>query len=112
MSGFVRGDRHCRNCKYYSGHVGSCDYMLMTNMRRPCDGGKDCTVKEIAGKRKAKMDKMIFRRKRIKWDMDKALELYHKGMTDKVIAEAVGTLTANIRTWRCRNGYAVNKKAK
>lgn len=40
--------RYCRGCKYLSsaGHNGCCDYFLMTGKRRPCQIGKDCTVRE------------------------------------------------------------------
>lgn len=40
--------RHCKGCKYFSsaGSFGTCDYLLMTDMRRPCKAGKGCTVRK------------------------------------------------------------------
>lgn len=45
-------DKHCKNCFYYrymyNGYkeMGrACHYLLITGKRRPCDPGKDCTVK-------------------------------------------------------------------
>lgn len=40
--------RHCKGCKYFSsaGSYGTCDYLLMTDMRRPCKAGKGCTVRK------------------------------------------------------------------
>lgn len=40
--------RYCKGCKYFSsaGSFGTCDYLLMTDMRRPCKAGKGCTVRK------------------------------------------------------------------
>ena len=43
-------ERHpCYGCKYScsgSGWLIYCEYLFITGHRRPCPGGKDCTVKE------------------------------------------------------------------
>ncbi len=43
-------DRHCLGCRYYKvlyRIIGWCDYIFMEGHRRPCQPGKDCTVKKI-----------------------------------------------------------------
>lgn len=54
-------DKYCTNCVYY---VGSnfdgcfCNYILMTDKRRPCDPGTGCTVRVLREKkRKLRKDK-------------------------------------------------------
>lgn len=47
-------DKTCHSCIYCQGASDSsvcCNYFLITDNRRPCDPGKDCTVRE---KRKRK----------------------------------------------------------
>lgn len=44
---------NCKNCKFfYELCVGysMCMYFLDTGIRRPCNGGAECTVKEIRKK--------------------------------------------------------------
>ena len=43
-------DRYCRRCIYYlnfSGGLKCCNYLLMTDKRRPRDPGKGCTVRAL-----------------------------------------------------------------
>lgn len=46
-------DRYCRRCMYYINLSGGlrglkcCNYLIMTDKRRPCDPGKGCTVREL-----------------------------------------------------------------
>lgn len=43
-----QNDPHCMGCFYYQQiHSGMrcCHYLLIRNEKRPCDPGKDCTVK-------------------------------------------------------------------
>lgn len=48
----VENDPTCEGCKYYA-RLGSgssqmaCHYLLIEGRRRPCDPGKDCTVKVL-----------------------------------------------------------------
>ena len=50
--------RHpCYGCKYScmgSGWAIYCEYIFITGHRRPCPGGKDCTVKEKKSRINAK----------------------------------------------------------
>lgn len=45
----MANDKHCAGCVYYrcvySGPDRCCCYIFMTNQKRPCPPGKDCTVK-------------------------------------------------------------------
>lgn len=42
-------DKHCMDCYYYKAlntpNMRCCCYFLINDHRRPCDPGKDCTVK-------------------------------------------------------------------
>ena len=41
-------DSYCRGCIYRGGNseeIKSCNYYLMTSIRRPCPAGKGCTVR-------------------------------------------------------------------
>ena len=41
-------DKYCWDCRYYQGNCEAnmcCCYLLITDKRRPCPPGKDCTVK-------------------------------------------------------------------
>ena len=42
-------DKHCMGCYYYKPlncpEMRCCNYIFMTGHKRPCDPGKDCTVK-------------------------------------------------------------------
>lgn len=42
------------------------------------------------------------------WDTELARQLYRKGMSDREIADAVGTLRVNVSNWRYRNGMKPN----
>lgn len=51
-------DKYCYDCIYWQGHdehCMCCHYLLVTDKRRPCPPGKDCTVK-IKRKRKRKTE--------------------------------------------------------
>lgn len=55
-----RNDKHCEGCHYYKmvfPPERCCHYLLMTNQKRPCDPGKDCTVKVIVKKQFSKKEK-------------------------------------------------------
>lgn len=39
-------DEHCVGCYYYRGEAALfCCYLLVTDKKRPCPPGKDCTVR-------------------------------------------------------------------
>ena len=45
---------YCVGCIYRRGSRGetSCDYILMTGVRRPCPAGEGCTAKKTEGSKK------------------------------------------------------------
>lgn len=53
----VTNDKYCIGCRYYRTMYGGdqmyCDYIFAEDKKRPCDPGKDCTVRV---KRKGKKD--------------------------------------------------------
>lgn len=53
----VENDKYCMGCRYYrminGGEQMYCSYIFEEDRKRPCDPGKDCTVKK---KRRGKKD--------------------------------------------------------
>lgn len=44
-----RNAKYCKGCFYWGGHDESaccCNYLLITDKRRPCPPGKNCTVRK------------------------------------------------------------------
>ena len=45
----MKNDKNCDKCYYYRSinvnGLRACHYLLWTGKKRPCDPGKDCTVK-------------------------------------------------------------------
>lgn len=57
MENEIVSDAYCLNCIYYRGDVWYvCNYYLDTDIRRPCPGGKGCTVR-VLRKRRRKLKK-------------------------------------------------------
>ena len=55
-------DKNCWNCFYWQGHsepAMCCNYLLITDKRRPCPPGKDCTVKKPRKRRRKKQAERI-----------------------------------------------------
>ena len=56
-------DSYCLNCIYYVGcsrDFWFCNYLLMTDKRRPCDPGTGCTVRVLRKrKRKTAGERMV-----------------------------------------------------
>ena len=51
----MKRDKSCKGCVYCSSIAGDsyyliCNYFLMTDKRRPCPPGRDCTVRETVCK--------------------------------------------------------------
>lgn len=48
-----KNNRYCRGCIYHGKVSGDtcCDYILVTQRRRPCKAGKDCTVRRTKGEK-------------------------------------------------------------
>lgn len=44
----------CIGCVYHDTTTATCDYMFITGHLRPCPGGKGCTVRSAAKKRRRK----------------------------------------------------------
>lgn len=93
-------DQSCHKCRFWCKNTNTCDYLIVTDKRRPCPPGKGCKVRE----------KEIYTEsgKRIRWDERQAWELYKQGLTDTQIAEAVGTTSHTIGNWRQRKNLVSN----
>ena len=99
-------DDFCYSCHYFSYDTKSCDFYLMTKVRRGCPGGKGCTRKiprrqfekknfygRIAGER-------VFER-----TINSVMrELYEEGMSDREIGNRLGLSELSVNLWRRRSG--------
>lgn len=86
-------DGFCHKCRFYGKHTKTCDYIIVTDRRRPCPPGKGCTVRE---------KEIVYNGRRMKWDTKKAYELYKECMNDSAIAREVGVSAYTITCWRKR----------
>ena len=51
----IENDPYCKGCIHYlktGGELRCCHYIFRKGHSRPCDPGKDCTVKETRRRRK------------------------------------------------------------
>lgn len=92
--------KHCKGCVYFSDSTKTCDYLIMTEQRRPCPPGIRCTVKKPYGNPKAGVGKLD------RNDMLRAL--YKAGKNDREISEATGFSLSAIFKWRERHHYTPN----
>lgn len=93
----------CTGCTYFSESTKTCDYLLMTERRRPCPPGIDCTVKRTPEVKRIS--------KRGKLDRNATLrQLYKEGLNDREISKKLGYSVDAIFQWRVRHGYAANYK--
>lgn len=93
-------DRSCHKCRFWCKNTNTCDYLLVTDRRRPCHPGKGCTVRE----KEVHTDSG----KRIRWDAKKARELYMAGMNDTAIGRELGVSAYTISCWRQREKLPSN----
>lgn len=81
----------CKGCDFLSLSTLTCDYILMTEKRRPCPPGKGCTVKRVSSS-KGKMDRD-----------ERLMQLYREGKNDVELVKLTGYAISSIRNWRKRN---------
>ena len=98
--------KDCRGCMYLSLSVGSCDYILIEDKRRPCPGGKGCTVRKD-GVRPQHEEA----RKKPKWDTEMGKQLWKAGKTDEEIANAMGVTRDAVSSYRLKHWGKSNPKA-
>ncbi len=91
----------CEGCVYaaYLSDAWYCDYLAVTGHRRPCPPGEGCTVRAEGVRSKKRTWRIVPMRKRT-WDTEKARAMYDEGLSDKKIAEALGTTIHSIGFWR------------
>lgn len=101
----------CRGCDHYrpigyASTTRACHFCLDTGMCRStiCKPGKDCTVREVHGKRQmwTPQHKYSFP-PREKWYKEFE-RLYDEGLSDPQIAQRVGCHDSTVYAWRKRTG--------
>ena len=115
MAKSVYGNLICRGCGYaeLAGGWYVCCYFLDTGKRRPCPGGKGCTVRktEASSRRKRVMTEQAMAQMRIKKARDEErMALYRQGLSDRAIAQKLGLTSSTIRIWRVDQGLPTNIK--
>lgn len=106
-------DKHCRNCRY-SGRIDGmtcCDYIGITEHKRPCAFMDGCEVWEPAVRAPKKKHAPVVSRGSMTPEMEqRALELYRTGMADPAIARDLGVSATLVRKWRNSNKLPSNFK--
>ena len=96
--------RNCkRPCIYLDKQIGCCNYYLETGNRRPCQPGKDCTVRE-AGQRRSYWHNTKSRKPA--WDVAKARQLRQDGWSWQRIGQEVGASADTIAHFFRSHGEA------
>ena len=94
----------CKGCFFLGKNLGNCDYWLIMDKLRPCNPGKECTVK-----RKDAPPEWIASGRAI-WDTKLGKHLYDQGATDAEISKACRVSIAAVTSYRKRNWGKVNHK--
>lgn len=93
----------CEGCFFLSKYFGCCNYLIYTDKRRPCPGGKDCTVKTT--QTPENWEKVLL------WDTVLAQKLYKQGATDAEIAKACKAPIGQVKAFRSKHLGPANRKA-
>lgn len=91
----------CEGCFFLSEYFGCCNYLIYTDKRRPCPGGKDCTVKTAQTPANRKAGEGHGGRP-LKWDTEKGLQLWLEGKTLAEIAKEVGSSQTTVSYYAAR----------
>lgn len=103
--GLTGRNEACLGCIYFAETTLTCDYILMTDKRRPCPPGKGCTVRSVPIKKKLTASGKLDRDAMVR-------ALYKDGANDREIADLLGYSVDAIFKWRKRHGYESNYKRK
>lgn len=95
----------CLGCIYFSVTTLTCDYILMTDNRRPCPPGKGCTARSAPIKKKLTASGKLDRDAMVR-------ALYKDGANDREIADLLGYSVDAVFRWRKRHGYESNYKGR
>lgn len=96
----------CRkDCYYYGKSVGSCDFYLITGIRRGCSPD-NCTryLKDTRKNTVALNLARSARTEKLEAKYQQMLTLYREGKYDKEIAAEVGFHVNTVKVWRKHNG--------
>ncbi len=96
----------CRkDCYYYAKSTDSCDFYLITGVRRGCSP-EDCTRYLKAARKNEIALNLARNAKSEKWKQryHEMYLLYKAGKYDKEIAEEIGCSVNTVKVWRKREG--------
>lgn len=101
---------NCGKCIYYGKRTETCDFYLITGVRRGC-GIEDCRHYERLKGKKRPPPPVVTpakpkepRRVRTFANGEEMMELYKRGMNDNEIAQEIGCSSRNVTYWRSRVG--------
>lgn len=93
--------KHCEGCWFLGQSLGSCNYLIFTGKRRPCPGGKGCTVKTVPGKNWRKYaPRSSNGGSNVGWDTEKGLKMWLNGRSYGEIAKEMGVTTGAIASYK------------
>lgn len=98
-----------KGCIYYGKSTDSCDYYLITGVRRGCDPN-ECTRYTKGQKTNTALQDFNLKRT-AQWNVKfKHMRiLYNNGKYDKEIAEMIGCSVNTVKLWRKREGLISQK---
>lgn len=97
-------------CKY-AGVAGGwlcCDYWIIEDKLRGCEGGKNCEKYTKIDNRVKKSPKRRDYPEKLSFSADKARELLAQGLSDRAVAEQLGVKKGLLKRWRIRHGIEEN----
>lgn len=92
----------CEGCWFLSNYFGCCNYLIFTGKRRPCPGGKGCTVK-------SKTPPAEFY-SGAKWNVALGKRMWEADATDAEIAAKVCASSEAVQGYRRKYWGKANKK--
>ena len=109
----------CGSCVYRSkSQLYRCDYSSITGCTRKAQPPEKCTFYKRGNRRETpkKPQGLAAPRKMLAanrvYDLDRAMQLWTAGATDREIAEAIGSSRKHVAGWRKNNRLRVNREPK
>ena len=99
--------RRCKSCYYYGNTTNTCDFFLVTGVRRGCPV-EDCNRHEPLSNRNKKF--CLHPNPRAADRCRKMKQFYLQGMNDPQIAAQVGVAQQTVFMWRKKNGLPAHAR--
>ena len=94
----------CGGCFFLGRSTGTCDYIFIVGVRRPCPPGKECTAFLPISRKEEFMRKP-------NWDTEAGREMWLEGKKDAQIADAFGISVHAVTSYRVKHWQQTTKPA-